>query len=60
MQSDGEIPRFEVAGTYCPPFRPLTPQEDAEVVSNINATKPDFIWVRLGVPKQEEWMAEHM
>ena len=48
-----------VAGMYSPPFRELTPQEDAEVVEQINAAKPDFVWVGLGAPKQERWMAAH-
>jgi N-acetylglucosaminyldiphosphoundecaprenol N-acetyl-beta-D-mannosaminyltransferase len=48
-----------VAGTYCPPFRPLTPEEDREVVDTINAAKPDIVWVGLSTPKQETWMYEH-
>ena len=42
-----------------PPFRPLTPQEDAADIAAINATRPDFLWVGLGAPKQERWMAAH-
>lgn len=52
-------PGVEIAGMYSPPFRPLTPQEDAECVERINATHPDFVWVGLGAPKQELWMAAH-
>ncbi len=52
-------PYLEIAGMYSPPFRKLTEEEDAEVVSLINAAKPDFVWVGLGAPKQEIWMAEH-
>lgn len=48
-----------IAGMYSPPFRAVTPQEDAEIVKNINETKPDFVWVGLGAPKQERWMAAH-
>ena len=48
-----------IAGMYSPPFRPLTPQEDAVCVEQINATHPDFVWVGLGAPKQELWMAAH-
>ena len=44
---------------YSPPFRPLTPEEDAAVIRRINETKPDFVWVGLGAPKQERWMAAH-
>ena len=42
-----------------PPFRPLTPEEDAAIVEQINAARPDFVWVGLGAPKQERWMANH-
>lgn len=44
---------------YSPPFRSLTADEDAEIVEKINAAKPDFVWVGLGAPKQERWMAAH-
>jgi N-acetylglucosaminyldiphosphoundecaprenol N-acetyl-beta-D-mannosaminyltransferase len=53
------FPGMEVAGTYSPPFRPLTPQEDLEVCERINAAAPDFVWVGLGSPKQDYWVAEH-
>lgn len=53
------FPGLQIAGTYCPPFRSLTPQEDEEVVSLINATRADIVWVGLSTPKQECWMAEH-
>ena len=52
-------PRLKIAGVYSPPFRPLTQEEDEKVISMINASKPDFIWVGLGAPKQEKWMAAH-
>jgi N-acetylglucosaminyldiphosphoundecaprenol N-acetyl-beta-D-mannosaminyltransferase len=48
-----------VVGTYSPPFRPLTPEEDAEVVDMINRAAPDVLWVGLGCPKQERWMYDH-
>jgi N-acetylglucosaminyldiphosphoundecaprenol N-acetyl-beta-D-mannosaminyltransferase len=48
-----------VAGTYCPPFRPLTGEEDAATVDRINAAEADVVWVGLGAPKQEKWMAAH-
>ena len=52
-------PGATVAGMLSPPFRPLTPEEDAAIVAEINAAKPDFVWVGLGAPKQECWMSEH-
>lgn len=52
-------PGIDIAGMYSPPFRALTEDEDAAVVRQINEARPDFIWVGLGAPKQERWMAEH-
>lgn len=52
-------PGIEIAGMYSPPFRLLTEDENKMVIENINNAKPDFIWVGLGAPKQEIWMAEH-
>ena len=54
-----KYPGAVIAGMYSPPFRPLTPEEDAEVVRRINEAAPDFVWVGLGAPKQERWMAAH-
>jgi N-acetylglucosaminyldiphosphoundecaprenol N-acetyl-beta-D-mannosaminyltransferase len=53
------IPGLLVAGTYCPPFRPLTAEEDAAVVETINASGAKLVWVGLSTPKQERWMAAH-
>lgn len=52
-------PGVKVAGMYSPPFRPLTEEEDAAVIRQINASRADFVWVGLGAPKQERWMAAH-
>ena len=54
-----QFPRLEIAGTYSPPFRVLTPEEDAAVVDMINGANADVLWVGLGCPKQELWMYEH-
>jgi N-acetylglucosaminyldiphosphoundecaprenol N-acetyl-beta-D-mannosaminyltransferase len=53
-------PGLTVAGYRSPPFRPLTEEEDAADVAAINAARPDFVWVGLGLPKQEKWMAAHV
>lgn len=50
---------LQVAGVYCPPFRPLTPEEDEEMISLLNRARADVVWVGLGAPKQERWMFEH-
>ncbi len=54
-----KYPGAVIAGMISPPFRPLTPEEDAAMVAQINAAQPDFVWVGLGAPKQERWMAAH-
>jgi N-acetylglucosaminyldiphosphoundecaprenol N-acetyl-beta-D-mannosaminyltransferase len=50
---------IQIVGGYSPPFRPLTPHEEDELVARINRDRPDVLWVGIGVPKQEKWMA-HM
>lgn len=52
-------PGIQIVGMYSPPFRPMTKEEDKAITISINNTKPDFIWVGLGAPKQEMWMAAH-
>lgn len=56
---ESEFPYAVVAGMYAPPFRSLTREEDKRIAGQINQVSPDFIWVGLGAPKQEIWMAEH-
>lgn len=50
---------IQIAGTYCPPFRPLTDDEEREVQSLVEAAAPDVLWVGLSTPKQEQWMFAH-
>jgi N-acetylglucosaminyldiphosphoundecaprenol N-acetyl-beta-D-mannosaminyltransferase len=50
-------PGLSIVGGYSPPFRPLTDSEEDELAEQINAAKPDIVWVGIGVPKQEKWMA---
>ena len=54
-----ELPALRIGGTCAPPFRPLTPQEEAAHVAAINAADPDLLFVALGCPRQEKWMAAH-
>lgn len=53
------FPGLQVVGTLSPPFGRLEPEEDEEMVRRINEVRPDIVWVGLGCPKQERWMAEH-
>jgi N-acetylglucosaminyldiphosphoundecaprenol N-acetyl-beta-D-mannosaminyltransferase len=52
-------PGLQVAGTYAPPFRPLNFTEEAELSALILETKPDIMWIGLGSPKQEHFMAQY-
>jgi N-acetylglucosaminyldiphosphoundecaprenol N-acetyl-beta-D-mannosaminyltransferase len=53
------FPRLHIGGTWSPPFRPLTREEDDQVVAMINSSGAHVVFVGLGCPKQEKWMAEH-
>ncbi len=55
-----QIPALKIAGSYSPPFRSLTAEEDDEIVARINASGADLVWVGLSTPKQERWMAAHL
>jgi N-acetylglucosaminyldiphosphoundecaprenol N-acetyl-beta-D-mannosaminyltransferase len=48
------FPGLIVAGTCSPPFRPLSAEEDEEIVQRINDAKPDLVWVGLSTPRQEQ------
>jgi len=50
-------PGLRIAGTHCPPFRTPSEREDAAVAAQIDASGADVVWVGIGVPKQEKWMA---
>ncbi len=54
-----QFPGLNIAYAFAPPFRPLTPEEDGEVVDAINASGTRILFVGLGCPKQERWMAGH-
>ncbi len=53
------FPHSAVAGVFSPPFRDLNDRERSEHLERINGTKPDVLWVGLGCPKQERWIAEN-
>lgn len=53
------FPGLNIAGTCSPPFRTLSATEDVQIIEQINQAAPDIIWVGLGTPKQDLWMAAH-
>ena len=54
-----DYPGVQIAGMYSPPFRTLSDKEDEETIKMINDADADFVWIGLGAPKQEKWMADH-
>ncbi|KRB70389.1 WecB/TagA/CpsF family glycosyltransferase [Noviherbaspirillum sp. Root189] len=56
---DKLFPGLRIGGTYSPPFRSLSLEEDEEIVEMINGSGANVVFVGLGCPKQEKWMAEH-
>lgn len=50
-------PGLQLVGGWSPPHRPLSEAELDEVAARIDAARPDVVWVGIGVPKQEKWMA---
>lgn len=59
IQLEQNYPGIKIAGMVSPPFRKLTPEEDEAAVRAINDSGASLIWIGLGAPKQEKWMAEH-
>lgn len=59
-QVAGQRYGIRVVGTYCPPFRQLTPEEDSAAMQVIEDARPDCLWIGLSTPKQERWMYEHL
>lgn len=53
------FPQAKIVGSHAPPFRPLSEDEDRDVIRLIDESRADIVWVGLSTPKQEIWMAEH-
>ena len=58
-QAERQLGPDAIVGWHAPPFRAVGELEDEAVIAEIAATKPHVIWVGLGAPKQEYWMANH-
>lgn len=54
-----KYPGLIIRGSFSPPFRPLTKDEDDKIVEEINRSNSDIVWVGLGSPKQDLWMYRH-
>ena len=53
-----KFPNLTIAGTYSPPFRPLTRYEHSQIAATIRHSKADIVFVGLSTPKQEHWMVQ--
>jgi N-acetylglucosaminyldiphosphoundecaprenol N-acetyl-beta-D-mannosaminyltransferase len=57
----GRNPGLKIVGAHSPPFHDEFPPElNARIIAGINAAKPDILWVGLGSPKQDRWIAENL
>ena len=59
LNLEKRYPGIQIAGMVSPPFRQETEEEDAETVRRINESGAGIVWIGLGAPKQERWMALH-
>ncbi len=53
------FPHLQISYSFSPPFRPLTDEEDAKITREINESGTQILFMGLGCPKQENWMAAH-
>jgi N-acetylglucosaminyldiphosphoundecaprenol N-acetyl-beta-D-mannosaminyltransferase len=52
------FPGIRIVGSYTPPFRPLNPAEEEDLLHYVSRVRPDCFWVGLSTPRQERFMAE--
>jgi len=60
MQLQECCPGVSIVGSYSPPFREMTEDEEAQIIAHINASGTDFLWVGLGAPRQEQWIYRNL
>lgn len=54
------FPSARIVGVYTPPFRDLTLGEEHSLIATIRELKPQVIWVGIGCPRQELFMARYL
>jgi len=54
-----QFPHLQIAGMHAPPFRQLTESEQQQEIERLNQSGAGLIFIGLGCPKQEKWMAAH-
>jgi len=55
-----KVPGLEIVGAYTPPFRPLCPEEEEDLFAQVARARPHILWVGLGTPKQDRFMAQYV
>lgn len=55
-----QFPDLKIAGQICPPFHPLSHEEYESIITEVNESKADILWVGLGSPRQEVWMNSNL
>jgi N-acetylglucosaminyldiphosphoundecaprenol N-acetyl-beta-D-mannosaminyltransferase len=60
VEMSRRFPWVKITGTYSPPFRPMTAEEERELAAYVHSLQPDIIWVGLSTPKQERFMARYL
>jgi N-acetylglucosaminyldiphosphoundecaprenol N-acetyl-beta-D-mannosaminyltransferase len=53
------FPRLRIVGVYAPPFEPLSEAENERILQTIDAARPDFLFVALGAPLQDQWIRQN-
>ena len=57
---EARFPGLHIVGTYTPPFRDLAAEEEAELIRQVQVSKPHILWVGLSTPKQERFMSQYV
>jgi N-acetylglucosaminyldiphosphoundecaprenol N-acetyl-beta-D-mannosaminyltransferase len=53
-------PNLQIAGTYSPPFGPLSSAEDDRMIRLLHTARPDMLFVAFGAPRQDVWIRRHL
>lgn len=54
------VPGLQIVGCHTPPFRPMTPDENANVLTAIKSSGADIVWLGISSPKQDIWMRDNV
>jgi len=57
---ENRFPGLQIVGTYTPPFRDLTNEEEEEIFGQLQTSRPHILWIGLSTPKQERFMARYV